>query len=218
MALLMGTFGYLAASSYDSALDEGMGWKYDLVARTATRSSDGAIFKITYCEKTNPDEKLPAIAVQDTWYPFYITGKLDLSEAGPAVAKEEIKGHLFKQLVSELSYTIVEGDRSSHAHYGDPFKVKSGFPPRTVTRYKCYACEGIQVLMRVLRRAAGGELVTTVEESPTVVRHVRGADIGHDFTNPESQDYGTGKITPFPEGIGSVNKQTFENTFKRWFS
>lgn len=86
-----------------------------------------------------------------------------------------------------------------------------------MTRYKCYACEGIQVLMRVLRRAAGGELVTTVEESPTFVRHVRGADIGHDFTNPESQDCGTGKITPFPEGIGSVNKQTFENTFKRWF-
>lgn len=208
IALLMGSIGYLAASA-DAV------WVHDLEAGTSRRTVGDVVkdFNIKRERSADPAEVLPEGAVVDTWYPIVRNVTLDLS----AEDGEEIKGLQYAQPVCELQFTYVEGERSTHAHYGNPFNVKSGFPPRTVTRYKCYACEGIQVLMRILRRASGSDVVTTVEDSPSVIRHVRGADIGHDFTNPWEQDYGAGKITPFPEGIGSVNKQTFENTFKRWF-
>ena len=92
---------------------------------------------------------------------------------------EEIKGLVFAQTVCELMFTYVEGQKSTHAHYGDPFKVKSGF--KTVTRYKCYACESTQVLMKISKRVTDGEEIITLAESPAELRHARGEDIGHDF-------------------------------------
>lgn len=203
MGLLISSFCCLAAADVT--------WEYDLSARTATRNSDGVLFNITYCEKVNPDEKLPEEAVQDTWYPFYMTGNLDLVEAGPAEHKEEVKGHPFRILVSELRYVIEEGERSTHAHYGEPYTKGSKWKEKRF--FKCWACEGTEMQVRLLKRAAGSMEETLVDESSAGMRHVRGVYI-KDFTNPAEQDYGVGKITPAPEGIGALNKETLANTLK----
>jgi len=111
-----------------------------------------------------------------------------------------------------LSFTLVDGEKSIHGHYRDPYKTKSGFPPKTVTRHKCYECEGTLIIMRLLRRDADSGDIAIVKESHIDTRHSKGRDL-QDFTNPASQG-----LTPAPEGVGGVNKQVFENTIKRWFS
>jgi hypothetical protein len=123
---------------------------------------------------------------------------------------EEIKDHRFQQLIAELSFTIVEGTKSVHAHYGESYEKISKLKKKIF--YKCWECEGTELLIRVLRRAAGSDEETIVSETSTGTKHERKHYIS-DFTNPNEQTYGTGIITSAPEGVESINKQVLENTF-----
>ena len=204
MTLLMSGFCGLVAM--DAAI-----WEHDFHAGKSIRKIEDVetVFDIRRERSVDPVELLPEGAEADIWYPIVRNITLDLRAIRDA---EEVTGLVFAQPVCELSFTLVDGEKSIHGHYRDPYKTKSGFPPKTVTRHKCYECEGTLIIMRLLRRDADSGDIAIVKESHIDTRHSKGRDL-QDFTNPASQG-----LTPAPEGVGGVNKQVFENTIKRWFS
>jgi hypothetical protein len=203
VSLLMGGFCCL------TAMDEAV-WIYDLDAATATRTMGEFVthFTITRERSADPVEVLPEGAAADTWYPIFRKGTVNLKAND---GSEEIKDQFFELPVSELMYTVVDGRKSKHGHFGEPFEQISKWKKKKF--FKCWECEGTELLARVLRRDAGTEVETIVRESIVGLRHDRKHYI-RDFTNPGEQDYETGKITPAPEGVGDVNRQVLENTFK----
>lgn len=185
-------------------------WVYNLDEGTAIRTANEVVtnFSITRERSIDPVEMLPEDAEEGVWYPILRTGTLTLQASD---SDEKINGHPFQVMVSELKYEMVDGTVSTHAHYGEAYEKISKFKKRAF--YKCWECEGTELLMRVLRRASASDEETILSESSVGFRHERKHYI-KDFTNPEEQDYGTGKITPAPQGVGGVNKQMLENTFK----
>lgn len=204
----MGSLGYLAAAAHTSA---DAVWVHDLEAGTSRRTVGDVVtnFTIVRERSVDPVEALPDAAVADTWYRIVRRGTLNLKADGDT--DELVNDLAFEQLVCELKYTVVDGVKSTHGHYGEAYEKVSKWKKKTF--YKCWACEGTQVLAKLLRRAVGSAEETVVSESVVGLRHDRKGYI-QDFTNPESQDYGTDKLTPAPDGIGGVNKQAFENTLK----
>ena len=202
MAMMMGTFGYLAAA--DTV------WEHDLNSGTSKRTVGDAVktFNIRRERSVDPVEVLPEAAVADTWYLIVRNVILDLRSDDA----EEINGLAFVQPVCELKYTIVDGAISTHGHYGEAYEKVSKWKRKIF--YRCWRCEGTQLLARLLRRAAGSAEETVVSESVVGMRHDRKGYLEKDFTNPESQDYEAGKLTPAPDGVGGVNRQAFENTLK----
>jgi hypothetical protein len=204
MGVLLGGFSYLAAA--DTAV-----WEHDLDAGTSKRTVGDVVtnFKIMRERSADPVEALPDAAAADTWYQIVRRGTLNLKADGDT---EVVSDLAFEQLVCELKITIVDGARSIHGHYGEAYDKVSQWKKKIF--YRCWRCEGTQLLARLLRRAAGSAEETVVSESVVGMRHDRKGYLEKDFTNPESQDYEAGKLTPAPDGVGGVNRQAFENTLK----
>lgn len=197
--------------SSDSAIAEPI-WLYNLDASNATRTNGGivTIFNITRERSIDPQEVLPADAEVGIWYPILRAGTLNLQAPDSG---EKIDNHPFQVLVCELKYEMVDGATTIHAHYGEAYKKVSQFKKKTF--YKCWACEGTEQLLRILKRTPDNTEEIIVNETLAGVKHTRKDNI-QEFTNPESQDYGTGKITA-ASGSSGVNRQVVENTLKGLF-
>ena len=208
MTLLIGGFCALMASGAPGGPGE---FEYDFPNRAVVRRSDHTLFDITYCEKDSVVKKLPEGAQEDVWYPIYATGKIDLKAR---TGDEVIKNHPFSTSISELRYVLFEGRKNEHAHFHAPYK-SGGF--KSVTRYKCYECHSFEIITQLQERTSSSGEPTVLEEVVSGVRYARQEGVSiQDFTNPQDQDYKSGKITASPDGVGNLNKQRFENTLKRW--
>lgn len=185
-------------------------WEHDFHAgKSIRRTGDSEkIFDIRR-ERLNPVvESLPEGAEAGTWYPVMQTMTLDLRAIDNS---EEVIGLPHENVIAELSFIILDGKESIHAHFGEPYEKISKLKKKKF--FKCWECKGVESLVRVLKRAAGSAEEIIISETSAGIRHERRGYIS-DFTNPSEQDYGTGKITPAPQGVGGVNKQVLENNFK----
>ena len=197
ISLLMGGFCSLMA------MDETI-WEHDLHAGKSIRKSgdDEKVFDIRREILAAITESLPEGAVADTWYPISQSITLYLR----AIHDAEEVTLVFAQPVCELSFTLVDGEKSRHGHFGGSYEKISQFKKKRF--YNCWECEGTKLLLRILRREAGSADEIVLDESDVGVRHDRKHDI-KDFTNPEAQGF-----TADPVGAGGINRQIFENTIK----
>ena len=116
MSLLMSGFCCLMAMAEVT-------WEHDFRAGKSIRKIEGVetVFDIRRERSVDPVEVLPEGAEADIWYPIVRNITLDLRGIHDA---EEVTGLVFAQPVCELSFTLVDGEKSIHGHYRDPYKTR----------------------------------------------------------------------------------------------
>ncbi len=199
--LLMGGF---------CALNAAATWEHDLDAGTSVRTLAEArtIFRITRERSAEPVIELPGNPEFDVWYPFYLSGALNLrSDDG-----EIVEGLDFKVLHSELMMRRVEKGRAKAQHdFENEFtKELKGFG-KTVKRYNIFGCTCVTWHTELYRRIRGVEAL--VETGPDQISHELGG-VEATCTNPRDQ----GSITQLPNrgsGNAGTNKgDLIRNTFR----
>lgn len=188
-------------------------WDHNLDAGTSVRvvRGDGeptvTRFRITRERSTKPKIELPDNPEFDTWYPFYLTGSLNLkAEEGD----ETVESLAFSILHSELKVRRVETARKKSQHdFENDFTKEFKGLGKVVKRYNIYGCECVTWHTELYRRVSGVE--TLVETSPDQVVHEIGGVVAS-CTNPREQG---GSIIQLPNrGAGISSGHLIGNTLR----
>ena len=186
-------------------------WEHDLDSGTSVRTVGDIItkFRITRERSAEPRIELPDDLAFDQWYPFFLTGTLNLK----ADDGETVEGLDFKVLHSELSLrrVVTKNVKSQHDfenEFTKEFKGK-GFKVVTVKRYNIFGCDCVTWHTELYRRVRGEE--TLVETHPDQISHTLGGIVAT-CTNPREQG---GSITQLPNrGSGISSGHLIGNTLR----